>query len=411
MPKALKKTAERQRKERFSNEELLMLTTTLAANAEVVFVNDMRREALLKKKAIWAEVAQKVSAVGTTTRSVNDCRKRWDDLRVGVRNILTVNRNMAIGTGGGAESPLKLKEWEEICASTIGVKSIEGVGDMEQGVPITYDGGSHTDTEEARTSTPAPAPRKKARRDATGDTTTSSRGPGRSDLVQREKGNRSSSSTQPEAMPAAVVAPTGVCLPASEGSIGEVHSAATSSKGEAAATAPGSDAEVEPAIEDLSQSPIPTRTSLSSPMLSPGPFSQGGTPTHPHDVSWGTQVSTPDDSAMDPGASAMPPAADMQHGLSAVIQRQTEITALVGQHVAETERLREDIGAFAQQTRECMEACTSRICTEIGLLRKAMNRIADAIERRCPLPTTDEQGPPPQGVHVTLAPYASPCAT
>ncbi|XP_069502722.1 nuclear apoptosis-inducing factor 1-like [Ambystoma mexicanum] len=161
MPKALKKTADRQRKEKFSNEELVILTTTLAANAEVVFVNDMRREALLKKKAIWAEVAQKVNAVGTTTRSVKDCRKRWDDLRVHVRNILSVNCNMAMGTGGGAESPLKLKEWEEICASTIGVESIEGVGDMELGMAILSDGGSHTETEEHTLQHLLPHPGKK----------------------------------------------------------------------------------------------------------------------------------------------------------------------------------------------------------------------------------------------------------
>ncbi|XP_069495717.1 cyclic nucleotide-gated channel alpha-4 [Ambystoma mexicanum] len=44
-----------------------------------------------------------------------------------------------MATGGGADTPIKL-EWEETCASTIGVESIKGVGSMVHGVVTTSDG-------------------------------------------------------------------------------------------------------------------------------------------------------------------------------------------------------------------------------------------------------------------------------
>ncbi|XP_069491126.1 uncharacterized protein [Ambystoma mexicanum] len=381
MPKAVKKTAERQRKEKFSNEELMMLTETLAANANVVFSNDMQRETILKKKAIWAEAANKVSAVGTTTRTVKDCRKRWDDLWLCVRNMLTVNRNLAMGTGESGESPLKLREWEEICASTIGVESIAGVGEMEHGVATSSDGGSQTETENTRTVTPAPPSTKKPRRDATGDTATTSRVTGRSVHQQRDKGSRSTSSTQPEAMPAAIVAPTAVCSSACEISMEGTHSAATSSDEDEALD-----------IVDRSHTPSPTRSIEASPRLSSGSGSPGASATHTLEGAWCPQVSSPDASGMDQGAAVIPPARSTQHDLAPISKRQAEITGLVGQHVAESARLREDLSMFARQTREGMEACTNRICNEMAQLRQAMIRIADAIERRCPPTTQDEPG-------------------
>ncbi|XP_069476297.1 phytanoyl-CoA dioxygenase, peroxisomal-like [Ambystoma mexicanum] len=104
-------------------------------------------------------------------------------------------------------------------------------------------GRSQTETEDPRTAKAAPPSTKKPRRDATGDTATTSRVTGRSVQQQRDKGSRSKSSTQPEAMAAAIVATTAVSPNACEISMEGTHSAATSSTGEAAATAPLSDEE------------------------------------------------------------------------------------------------------------------------------------------------------------------------
>ncbi|XP_069481436.1 myb-related transcription factor, partner of profilin-like [Ambystoma mexicanum] len=147
MPKVVKKACDRQRQDRFSREELTMLAETLQDNAAVVFSTQMSRMAIAKKKAIWSLVAQRVSAVGSVPRNTQQCRKRWDDLRLRIRSILSANRNLGTATGGGCDSPIKLQAWEEICASTIGMESIQGGGGMERGVPTSGDAAASSDSE------------------------------------------------------------------------------------------------------------------------------------------------------------------------------------------------------------------------------------------------------------------------
>ncbi|XP_069488728.1 uncharacterized protein [Ambystoma mexicanum] len=392
MSKALKKTSDRQRKEKFTPEELIMLTSTLAANAVVVFANDMRREAIIKKKAIWDEVARKVSAVGTTTRSVKDCRKRWDDLRLRVQNILSVNRNLAMATGGGAESPLKMKEWEETCASTIGVEAIEGVGDMEHGVAISSDGGSPTDNGDTSTAARTPTAAKKARMHERGDTATTSRGTGRTVHLQRAKGSRSTITSQPEGTAPVVAEPTQVCPIIAEMSTESTHSAATSSTGEAAATAPATDEEDATDILQLSHNPSPTWSIEGSPRATSGSAIHGAHDTHTVEGAWSPQLSSPDAGSTDQGAPSSPAAPTTLADLATITQRQEDITALVAQHVAETGRLRDDLQKYAGQTKEAIEACTDRICQEMGQLRQAIVRIGDIMEQHHQPPTQDRPG-------------------
>ncbi|XP_069461315.1 myb-related transcription factor, partner of profilin-like [Ambystoma mexicanum] len=104
MPKSLKKSTDHLHKERFSQEELNMLAETLQEHAEVVFSTNISRPALLRKKAIWAEVAQKVSAVGTTPCTPKDVRKRWDDLRLPPTPATKTQEPVAEGTVSGVSS-------------------------------------------------------------------------------------------------------------------------------------------------------------------------------------------------------------------------------------------------------------------------------------------------------------------
>ncbi|XP_069468404.1 myb-related transcription factor, partner of profilin-like [Ambystoma mexicanum] len=154
MPKAPKKSEDRLRKKRFSPEVLQAMVDNLAEHADVLFSTNMRREAIIQKKNIWAQTAQRVSAVGTTPRTLKDCRKRWDDLRVWVRSLVSTNRSQALQTGGGPSSPIRLEPWEETCVSLIGTKSIEGVGDRECGATSSADGGTDNESGEPQTSSP-----------------------------------------------------------------------------------------------------------------------------------------------------------------------------------------------------------------------------------------------------------------
>ncbi|XP_069495780.1 vomeronasal type-2 receptor 26-like [Ambystoma mexicanum] len=124
-----------------------MLTDTLVTHADKVFSTDLKRPAQLGKKESWEEVPRKVTAVGTSTRTVKDIKKRWDDLHLRVRNILSAKRREAMATGSRDHSPTKLTRWEETCSTTISMESIQRFGDMEAGVPTSADGGTDADSE------------------------------------------------------------------------------------------------------------------------------------------------------------------------------------------------------------------------------------------------------------------------
>ncbi|XP_069476417.1 myb-related transcription factor, partner of profilin-like [Ambystoma mexicanum] len=173
MSKATHKTTPRLRKQCFSDAELNRLADTLAAHADVIKSQNLKREVQQRKKGIWQEVARKVSAVGTTPRSVKDCMKRWDDLRVRVRNILASNRREAMATGRGPHSPAKLTTWEETASTFISPESIEGFGEMETGAATSPEGG--TDGEDASQDTTARASTSRPQLRAT-DTTISRAG-------------------------------------------------------------------------------------------------------------------------------------------------------------------------------------------------------------------------------------------
>ncbi|XP_069478232.1 myb-related transcription factor, partner of profilin-like [Ambystoma mexicanum] len=117
-----------------------MLAETLAAHADVIKSQNLKQEMHQRKKEIWQEVARKVSAVGTCSQSVWDCKKRWDDLRLRVCNILASNRREAMSTGGGPHSPAKLTTWEETASTFISPESIEGFGDTETGAATSPEG-------------------------------------------------------------------------------------------------------------------------------------------------------------------------------------------------------------------------------------------------------------------------------
>ncbi|XP_069486223.1 myb-related transcription factor, partner of profilin-like [Ambystoma mexicanum] len=250
MPKAIKKGASRQRKERFSEDELNMLADTLAENADVVFASDLKRAAQLKKKEVWELVGHRVSVVGTTPRTVKDLKKRWDHLRLLVRNILSANQSQGLATGGGSNSLIKLSRWEETCASTIGRESIDEVADMERGASSSADGGRDTDSDAEDSAAPATTPSKRARSREDTNRLSTSKGTGKAHQPSRTKAPQDGREQGHQRTATAPTVPTPVqsaaVEPVADGSL----SAANSSVGEAAATAPQS------GDEELSQGEV-----------------------------------------------------------------------------------------------------------------------------------------------------------
>ncbi|XP_069461308.1 myb-related transcription factor, partner of profilin-like [Ambystoma mexicanum] len=142
--------AQRQRKQRFSEAELTVLVDHIAQHAEMLFSADQRCATQQRRKEVSAEAARKCTAVGVTTRSMKDCHKRWDDLRLRVRNLIAAHWQRSSGTGGGPASPLRLQTWEERCSSVLHLEAIHGIGDAETGVSPPADAAISSDSDNAQ---------------------------------------------------------------------------------------------------------------------------------------------------------------------------------------------------------------------------------------------------------------------
>ncbi|XP_069481473.1 nuclear apoptosis-inducing factor 1-like [Ambystoma mexicanum] len=326
MPNALKKGAARLRKERFSEEELNMLEDTLAENGDVVFSNNLRRPAVQRKKEIWADMAQKVSAVGTTPRTVKDVWKRWDDLRLRVCNIISANRSQWMATGGATQSESEDQDPREDAA---------------------------TPAKRSRGMEPANRP-------------STSRGRGQPGLLR--KPNTTQEPTAQICITDTTNAPppaTSTQEPVAEGTV----STASSTIGETVAMAAVSDDEQHnptprtPTAADPQQSPQhspPSNQYTSSHELSaveswPGSFSPMGSmheaPTIPHSPTTSASVG------------------DRQEGIRAIQQHQEELTGLLTQHITECGQAREEKRECAASLKSAIQSTSRDICSELAAVR------------------------------------------
>ncbi|XP_069486266.1 myb-related transcription factor, partner of profilin-like [Ambystoma mexicanum] len=315
MPKAIKKGAFRQCKVHFSEDELNMLADTLTQNADVVFAADLSQPAQIKKKEIWEEVARRVSAVSSTDRTVKHVKKQWDNLRLRVKNILSANQSEGLATGGGAHSPIKLTRWEETCASTISMEGIEGVGDMERVVPSSADGGTDAGSDGEDAAAQARTPTKKARardddtRPSTSKATSKQQMPPKPKPIQHAKaqGRQTTAATPLEGTQEVSTDPEAVA--------DRTLSAANSSIGKAAASAPQSGDEGQcqveqciPEDDNLSRDGACTlsaqQTSQHTPLSTPdsNPLHQSGGEAIPD--AWSPPEDRP---ALGPSAVVLPP--------------------------------------------------------------------------------------------------------
>ncbi|XP_069460566.1 myb-related transcription factor, partner of profilin-like [Ambystoma mexicanum] len=240
MSKATRKSTPRMRKKHFSDKELNMLVNMLAGHADEVFANNLKREAQMRKKQIWEEVARKVTVVGNTTRMVNDCKKRWDDLLLRVRNILAANHREAMATGGRDHSLTKLMRLEEMCSTMINMESIEGFGEMETGVLTSGDGGTDAESEGQESAPKASTSSRGSRARQEGTAPSTSRATPTPRVQHRPAVQ--ATPTQKETTPADDTAPMESSTPAEAEGDG-MQSVATSSIGEVAAIAHLSDVE------------------------------------------------------------------------------------------------------------------------------------------------------------------------
>ncbi|XP_069482289.1 uncharacterized protein [Ambystoma mexicanum] len=121
----------RLRKPKFSEGELVVLTDEVVAHSDELYGIRQRKTSAQRRTAIWHSISQKVTAVASVPRDGEDCHKRWTDLRVRVRGLLSQHHQKSLATGGGTVEPLVLTTWEEKCSTLLNMEGTEGVGGVE----------------------------------------------------------------------------------------------------------------------------------------------------------------------------------------------------------------------------------------------------------------------------------------
>ncbi|XP_069816690.1 myb-related transcription factor, partner of profilin-like [Dendropsophus ebraccatus] len=103
---------ERQRGQRFSEEENQVLVEgVLSFYKELCGYSSLKGSAS-RKRRLWQEVVNKVNSIGTTYRTIEVCKKRYGDCRRVVKLKMAALENQAMGWGGSHEQ-IKFNNWEE----------------------------------------------------------------------------------------------------------------------------------------------------------------------------------------------------------------------------------------------------------------------------------------------------------
>ncbi|KAM4771900.1 uncharacterized protein WCC33_003646 [Rhinophrynus dorsalis] len=129
---------ERQRKVRFSEEENDVLINSIMPHYDKLFGRLAARTSTAVKNALWREIASSVNAISAYPRSLQNCKKRYADVKRKVKDKLCKIAKHRRATGGRA--PLNISFWpyERVMEKIISA-------DIVAGVPGATDSGRLTD--------------------------------------------------------------------------------------------------------------------------------------------------------------------------------------------------------------------------------------------------------------------------
>ncbi|XP_053314442.1 uncharacterized protein LOC128482647 [Spea bombifrons] len=118
---------ERQRNIRFSEEENDVLVNSIMPHYDRLFGKLAARNSTAMKNALWREIVSAVNAVSAYPRSVQNCKKRYADIKRKVKDKLSKIAKHRRATGGGA--PLNISFWpyERVMEKMISADIVAGV--------------------------------------------------------------------------------------------------------------------------------------------------------------------------------------------------------------------------------------------------------------------------------------------
>ncbi|XP_041087712.1 myb-related transcription factor, partner of profilin-like [Polyodon spathula] len=131
-----RRATRRQRKERFTKQELDILLQEVEARRTIIYGTKHRAPRATKVKEAWEQIAASMNGSSSgIRRTAQECRKRFNDVRRRSKHKLSSARQAAVSTGGGPSTSQPLMSMEEIASSTLQRESVMGFGGQEAGLP------------------------------------------------------------------------------------------------------------------------------------------------------------------------------------------------------------------------------------------------------------------------------------
>ncbi|KAG9471979.1 myb-related transcription factor, partner of profilin-like [Eleutherodactylus coqui] len=103
---------ERQRGQRFSEEENQVLVEGVLCYYKELCGYSSLKGSASRKRRLWQEVVNRVNSIGMTYRTIEVCKKRYGDCKRAVKLKMAALEHQAMGWGGTQEQ-IKFNNWEE----------------------------------------------------------------------------------------------------------------------------------------------------------------------------------------------------------------------------------------------------------------------------------------------------------
>lgn len=123
--------ADRKRKRKFTERELQILIEEVHKEHDKLFGKSSMQVPEGHKRKIWLRIQELINAIGVTSRSIDDLKKRWYDLRKVAKERVSERRKHAAKSGAGVSTVPAPTALDLLVESTLQPETISGIGNVD----------------------------------------------------------------------------------------------------------------------------------------------------------------------------------------------------------------------------------------------------------------------------------------
>ena len=120
---------ERKRKPKFLDNEVDILVSKIQEKSDVLFTRFSDTVSNKKKKMAWVEVQNSINATSLVPRTLEEIKKKWDDIKRSTKKRAVEVKKDRTVTGGGSNEADPLTPMEEMVVSLIGEQKVYGLAE------------------------------------------------------------------------------------------------------------------------------------------------------------------------------------------------------------------------------------------------------------------------------------------